>query len=106
MGLVIGLPAFFDYFNISLDDKSGNQITGGIDSASLRQASTNKDLATNGLYSGGGIIGCVLVPYLLDRLGRRLTIQLGAIVAIASSALQAGSVHIVSNRRPSGVTIR
>ena len=29
MGLVIGLPAFFQYFNINLDDTQGNQITGG-----------------------------------------------------------------------------
>ena len=79
MGLVIGLPAFFEYFNINLQNTEGNQITG----------------ATNGLYSGGGIIGCLTVPWLLDRLGRRLTIQIGAALAIVSAALQAGSVHIV-----------
>ncbi|KIW32538.1 uncharacterized protein PV07_04071 [Cladophialophora immunda] len=78
MGLVIGLPAFFQYFNISLDDTQGNQITG----------------ATNGLYSGGGILGCIFVPWLLDRLGRRRTIQIAAAVAIVSAALQGGSVHI------------
>ncbi|KAH0837179.1 hypothetical protein AYO21_08164 [Fonsecaea monophora] len=78
MGLVIGLPAFFQYFNISLDDTQGNQITG----------------ATNGLYSGGGILGCIFVPWLLDRLGRRRTIQVAAAVAIVSAALQGGSVHI------------
>lgn len=78
MGLVIGLPAFFQYFNISLDDTSGNQITG----------------ATNGLYSGGGIIGCALVPWLLDHLGRRRTIQISGALAIISAALQSGSVHI------------
>ena len=79
MGLVIGLPAFFQYFHISLEDASGNQITG----------------ATNGLYSGGGIIGCFVVPWLLDRLGRRRTIQISAALAILSAALQGGSVHIV-----------
>ncbi|KEF51771.1 uncharacterized protein A1O9_12108 [Exophiala aquamarina CBS 119918] len=79
MGLVIGLPAFFQYFNISLEDTSGNQIAG----------------ATNGLYSGGGIIGCALVPWLLDRLDRRRTIQISAALAILSAGLQSGSVHIV-----------
>ncbi|EXJ68768.1 uncharacterized protein A1O5_07699 [Cladophialophora psammophila CBS 110553] len=78
MGLVIGLPAFFQYFNINLDDTQGNQITG----------------ATNGLYSGGGILGCIFVPWLLDRLGRRRTIQVAAALAIVSAALQGGSVHI------------
>ncbi|KAK5209652.1 hypothetical protein LTR47_009050 [Exophiala xenobiotica] len=78
MGLVIGLPAFFQYFNINLDDTKGNQITG----------------ATNGLYSGGGILGCIFVPWLLDRLGRRRTIQIAAALAIISAALQGGSVHI------------
>lgn len=29
MGLVIGLPAFFAYFNINLENTEGNQITGG-----------------------------------------------------------------------------
>lgn len=29
MGLVIGLPAFFEYFDINLDNTEGNQITGG-----------------------------------------------------------------------------
>ena len=78
MGLVIGLPAFFQYFNINLDNTEGNQITG----------------ATNGLYSGGGILGCLFVPWLLDRLGRRRTIQVAAALAVLSAALQAGSVHI------------
>ncbi|KAI1614374.1 general substrate transporter [Exophiala viscosa] len=77
-GLVIGLPAFFKYFNINLDDTKGNQITGAI----------------NGLYSGGGILGCILVPWLLDHLGRRRTIQIAAAVAVISAALQGGSVAI------------
>ncbi|KAL6250231.1 hypothetical protein RBB50_002532 [Rhinocladiella similis] len=78
MGLVIGLPAFFEYFDINLDNTEGNQITG----------------ATNGLYSGGGILGCLFVPWLLDRLGRLRTIQIAAALAIISAALQGGSVHI------------
>jgi len=79
MGLAIGLPSFFQYFRIGLENESGNQITG----------------ATNGLYSGGGILGFLIVPGLLDRLGRCRTIQVSATIAILSAALQAGSVHIV-----------
>ena len=80
MGLVIGLPAFFSYFGISLDNAEGNQIIG----------------ATNGVYSGGGAIGCLTVPWVLDRLGRRTTIQIYAALAIVSAVIQASSVHIVS----------
>ncbi|RKK27588.1 hypothetical protein BFJ66_g16131 [Fusarium oxysporum f. sp. cepae] len=78
MGVVIGLPEFFRYFNISLDNNEGNSITG----------------ATNGLYCGGGVFGCIFVPFFLKKYGRKRTIQLGALVAIISAALQSGSVHI------------
>lgn len=78
MGLVIGLPAFFDYFNVSLATTEGNQILGAI----------------NGVYFAGGWIGCWIVPFCLDRLGRRLTLQLVTLLAIVSAAIQAGSVAI------------
>lgn len=50
--------------------------------------------ATNGLFAGGGVIGCLIVPWLLNALGRRLTIQLISIVCVISAAIQVGSVHI------------
>ncbi|CAH0028729.1 unnamed protein product [Clonostachys rhizophaga] len=78
MGVVIGLPEFFKYFGISLEDDVGNSITG----------------ATNGLYSGGGVVGCLFVPWLLEKLGRKRTLQIGSLVAITSAGLQSGSVHI------------
>lgn len=51
-------------------------------------------IANNGLFAGGGIIGCLLVPWLLDAAGRRVAIQITSLLCVASAILQAGSVHI------------
>lgn len=48
----------------------------------------------NGLFAGGGFIGCFIVPVLLNAVGRRMAIQISACLCIISAALQAGSVHI------------
>lgn len=50
--------------------------------------------ATNGLYTGGGVIGCLFVPTLLDAFGRKRTIQITTVLCVLSAALQTGSVHI------------
>jgi MFS family permease len=51
-------------------------------------------IANNGLFAGGGIIGCFLVPTLLDKCGRRLAIQITTVVCIVSAVLQVASVHV------------
>ncbi|KAJ5465930.1 general substrate transporter [Penicillium desertorum] len=81
IGSILGLPSFLNYFDLSTtgaNAEDGNRLIG----------------ATNGLFAGGGIIGCLVVPSLLSSLGRRLTIQITAIVCVVSAALQTGSVHI------------
>ena len=81
IGAVIGLPSFFEYFNISLtgpNAAAGSRSTG----------------ATNGLFAGGGLIGCIIMTWLADRIGRKRAIQVTAVLCIVSAALQAGSVHI------------
>jgi MFS family permease len=78
MGSVIGLPAFFPYFNIVYSSSKGSSITGAI----------------NGVYYGGGAIGCWTIAYLADYFGRRRCIQIICVICIISAALQAGSVHI------------
>lgn len=50
--------------------------------------------ANNGLFAGGGIIGCFIVPTLLDRCGRRLAIQITTVLCIISAVLQVASVHV------------
>ncbi|RFU25166.1 hypothetical protein B7463_g11170, partial [Scytalidium lignicola] len=78
MGSVIGLPAFFPYFNIIESSSKGSSIIGAI----------------NGVYYGGGALGCWTIAYLADYFGRRRCIQIICVVCIISAALQAGSVHI------------
>jgi len=51
-------------------------------------------LAANGLFAGGGLIGCIVVPWISDKVGRVRAIQFICCVAIISAAIQATSVHI------------
>ncbi|KAF2641975.1 MFS transporter [Massarina eburnea CBS 473.64] len=81
IGAVIGLPSFFAYFNISLTGPNaaeGSRITG----------------ATNGLFAGGGLLGCFIITYLADSVGRKRSIQMTAVLCVVAAAIQAGSVHI------------
>ena len=78
IGAVIGLPSFFTYFDIDVKSSEGSRITG----------------ACNGLFAGGGLIGCFIITYLADAIGRKRSIQVTALIAIVSAALQGGSVHI------------
>ncbi|OAL34558.1 hypothetical protein AYO20_06188 [Fonsecaea nubica] len=78
IGAVIGLPSFFTYFDIDIKSSGGSRITG----------------ATNGLFAGGGFIGCIFITWLADKVGRKRSIQITASVCIVAGAIQAGSVHI------------
>jgi MFS family permease len=78
MASVLGLPSFFDYFNIIISSSHGSAIVGSV----------------NGVYAGGGAIGCWSVSWLANRLGRKKCIQIICLLCIVSAALQAGSVHI------------
>ncbi|KAM0323528.1 hypothetical protein ACHAQA_008809 [Verticillium albo-atrum] len=81
IGSVLGLQSFLNYFNLDLsgpDAETGNRLIG----------------AMNGLFAGGGFIGCWLVPLLLNAVGRRMAIQISALLCVLSAALQGGSVHI------------
>jgi MFS family permease len=78
MGSVIGLPAFFSYFSIVESSSKGSSVTGAI----------------NGVYYGGGALGCWTMSYLADYFGRRRSVQIICVVCIISAALQAGSIHI------------
>ncbi len=64
IGSVIGLSSFSEYFHFSLTDSYGSAITG----------------ASIGIFTGGGLIGCLTVNWLCDKLGRKIGIQILAVV--------------------------
>ncbi|KAK1707872.1 MFS sugar transporter [Colletotrichum lupini] len=65
---------FIEYFGGSISDSEA----GGIVSS----------------FTGGAIIGCLVVSFLADVLGRRLTVFTGSVTAIFGCALQAGATTV------------
>lgn len=78
IGSVLGLPSFYPYFAIDPTTSKGSSITGAI----------------NGLWAGGGAIGCWIVHLAADRYGRRRAIQVICTLNIASAILQGAAVNI------------
>lgn len=75
---VIGLPAFYAYFDIDATSNSGAAYLG----------------ALNGVYLAGGAIGAWTFAWLADKLGRKICIQVICAICIVTAAIQCGSVHI------------
>lgn len=50
--------------------------------------------AQNGLFFGGGFMGCFIVAYLPDRIGRIRNIQLTCVTCVIGSILQGAATHI------------
>lgn len=50
--------------------------------------------AANGLFAGGGCIGALIISPSLNRLGRRLTIQIVCVICVVGSSIQGGAVQI------------
>lgn len=78
LGSVIGLSSFSSYMKFDPESTHGASI---ID-------------ASNGVWTAAAFIGCWLVHWLSDRLGRRLAIQIISALCIISAAIQTGSVNI------------
>ncbi|KAI1628310.1 general substrate transporter [Exophiala viscosa] len=72
-----GQPTFLSYFE--LDTKPNAAALLG---------------AINGLFSAGGLFGCISCLYIPDKWGRKKSLSFAAICAIIGSGLAAGSVHI------------
>jgi predicted MFS family arabinose efflux permease len=46
------------------------------------------------LFAGGGMIGCCIVAWLADKVGRTRAIQIICSIAIVAAVIQGASVHI------------
>ncbi|KAH8587766.1 general substrate transporter [Bisporella sp. PMI_857] len=78
IGSVFGLPSFFTYFNLSLSGSDSAPTIG----------------AANGLFAGGGMIGCIVAAWLADKIGRVRAIQLICLLGVISGIIQGAAVHI------------
>ncbi|OQE47068.1 hypothetical protein PENCOP_c001G04830 [Penicillium coprophilum] len=59
-------------------------------------------------YTGGAIVGSVLVPYISDYYGRRMALFIGGLLAVLGAGLQGGAVNIamlVAGRSIAGLAI-
>ncbi|KIW17965.1 hypothetical protein PV08_05160 [Exophiala spinifera] len=74
----LGQPSFIEYMNLGPDNPDASHILGAI----------------NSLFYAGGFFGCIFASWSNDRLGRKPTIIIAAILMIISGALCAGSVKV------------
>lgn len=81
MATVMGLGSFYDYFNLDLSGP--------------RASYTNSILGTiQGIFYAGGIVGCAIVAWLANKVGRRMSIQITCAICIISAILQAAAVDV------------
>ncbi|KAG9240104.1 general substrate transporter [Calycina marina] len=77
----IGQQGFYDYFNLSTSGSG--------------EAYTNRILgAVNALFFFGAALGALIGGPLADKIGRKPSLQIAAVISIIGGALSAGSVHI------------
>ena len=74
----LGQPGFLSYFSLTTNPSYASRIEGAI----------------NGLFSAGGTFGALLVGYMCDRYGRKVTMNTASLVCIVGGALQTGSVNL------------
>lgn len=77
----LGQPNFYVYMNLTADPSDPRY-----------SRTSNYVSATTGTLLSGGCLGVCLTGWLADRLGRKLTLQIGAITLIIGGALQAASI--------------
>src|SRR5690348_14107494 len=80
IGSTIGQPGWYDFFDLPMQGQ------GGYGSKTAQAIATS-----NGLYSAGGAVGSLLVTWMAIELGRKVSIQVGAMCAIIGGALQGGA---------------
>ncbi|OBT75673.1 hypothetical protein VF21_05167 [Pseudogymnoascus sp. 05NY08] len=80
VGTVLGIPSFLSYFGLSLESSNTD------DQRFIG--------AQNGLFFGGGLIGCFMFSTLVNNWGRVRGFQVMCSISIVAGILQGGAVHI------------
>ncbi|KAH7928789.1 general substrate transporter [Leucogyrophana mollusca] len=73
----LGQPGFLDYFDLATNPARAEEITGAI----------------NGIFSAGGTIGALTAGYMSDRYGRKITMNVAAVISVLGGVLLAGAVN-------------
>jgi MFS family permease len=83
IGSTIGQPGWYAYFNLPLSGEPGYATT-----------TTDAISTANGLFSAGGAIGTLFIMWAASALGRKKSIQIGALLAVLGGALQGGAAAL------------
>ena len=74
----IGQPGFLAYFDLENDGAKNQAITGAI----------------NGIFCAGATFGALMVGWMSEARGRKMTLYVSAVINIVGEGLEAGSVNI------------
>ncbi|KAJ9608724.1 hypothetical protein H2200_006495 [Cladophialophora chaetospira] len=83
IGSTIGQPGWYQYFDLPMQGEPGY---GG--------KTTDAISTANGLYSAGGAVGSLFIAWSATAIGRKRSIQLGALLAIVGGAFQGGAAAL------------
>ncbi|EHY58279.1 hypothetical protein HRR83_004862 [Exophiala dermatitidis] len=83
IGSTIGQPGWYEFFDLPQQGEPGY---GG--------KTTDAIATANGLYSAGGAVGSLFIMWSATAIGRKHSIQVGAILAIIGGAFQGGAAAL------------
>ncbi|KIW02571.1 hypothetical protein, variant 2 [Verruconis gallopava] len=83
IGSTIGQPGWYKFFHLPMAGEPGYATT-----------TTNAISTANGLYSAGGAVGSLFIMWAATALGRKISIQIGAALALLGGALQGGAANL------------
>jgi Sugar (and other) transporter len=83
IGSTIGQPGWYSYFNLPVVGEPGYATT-----------TTNAIATANGVFSAGGAVGTLFIMWSASALGRKKSIQIGALLAVLGGALQGGAAAL------------
>jgi len=83
IGSTIGQPGWYDFFDLPMRGEAG-----------YGTRTTQAISTANGLYSAGGAVGSLFIMWAATALGRKTSIQIGALCAVVGGAFQGGAANL------------